>query len=225
MTKEVDRKKKDLEKKEPESKKVVVTCTGVSALLLNPMTPEILKTLPGSGISAGARKMREEISPEEMAESKVLKNEKGEMGFPVDYLFASLVAAGRKVKLEKRTNISTADGTLLFSFLSIEGEFVAFLDQKAGWETDIRRVVNKTTKGAMAAVRPKFRNWGFRVVIAVDTAQIALEKIRQLFRVAGTTQGLGDFRPSKKGQFGRFALTGWEVVETAAANETESLHN
>jgi len=221
MAKETERKKKDPEsrKKEPEVKRVVVTCTGVSALLLNPMTPEILKTLPGSGISAGARKMREEISPEEMAESKVLKNKKGEMGFPVEYLFACLVAAGRKVQVEKKTNISTAETTLLPSFLTIEAEedFIPFLDQPVAWETDIRRVVNKTTKGAMAAVRPKFRSWAFRVVIEVDVAEIALAKILQLFRVAGKTQGLGDFRPSKKGQFGRFALTGWEVVEVALA--------
>jgi hypothetical protein len=222
MTKEAERKKKEPEsrKKEAEFKKVAVTCTGVSALLLNPMTPEILKTLPGSGISAGARKMREEITPEDMAESKVLRNKKDEMGIPVEYLFACLVAAGRKVPLEKKTNISTAETTLLPSFLSIEaeGDFIPFLDQTVVWETDIRRVVNKTTKGAMAAVRPKFRSWSFRVVIEVDVAEIGLDKIQQLFRVAGKTQGLGDFRPSKKGQFGRFALTAWEVVEMALAN-------
>jgi hypothetical protein len=201
--------------KEADFKKIVVTCTGVSPLLLNPMTPEILKTLPGSGISAGARKMREEISPDDLAESKVLRNDKGHMGFPVEYLFACLVNAGRKVSYSGKMNISTAESTLLPSFLSLEEEFITFVDQTTKWETDIRRVVNKTTKGAMAAVRPKFKKWSFRVLIEVDNGEIALDKIQQLFRIAGKTQGLGDFRPSKRGPFGRFALTGWEVVQAA----------
>jgi len=205
------------DKKEDTPVRVIVVCTGVSPLLLNPMTPEILMTLPGSGISAGAMKPRDEISPAEMAENKVIKNKKGEMGIPVEYLFACLVAAGRRVKFEKKSNISTAETTLLPSFLAIEGEFIPFLDQTVGWETDIRRVVNKTTKGAMAAVRPKFKDWAFQVIIEVDTAVISLEKIRELFKEAGRTQGLGDFRPSKKGLFGRFRVTRWEVAEANLA--------
>ncbi|HUQ30000.1 MAG TPA: hypothetical protein VM103_00550 [Candidatus Paceibacterota bacterium] len=199
--------------------RITVTCVGISHLLLNPMTPEILKTLPGSGVSAGAKKAKEEIQPDDLAASKVIRDDQGRIGLPVEYLYACLINAGRGVTFSGKKNISTAETSLMPSFLTIEDNFLPFTDPEAKWVTDIRRVVNKTTKGAMAAVRPRFPAWGFTVTVEVDTSVIGLDKIRQLFNVAGNVQGLGDFRPSKKGPFGRFRIAedGWKVSNVPVA--------
>ena len=37
--------------------------------------------------------------------------------------------------------------------------------------------------------------------------EVAIEKVQELFKKAGQYSGLGDFRPSKRGPFGRFSVS------------------
>lgn len=192
---------------------VHITITGISPMLQNPMTDETLDMLidrvPGR---KGGAKQGPEKTHEQIAAERLCKGPDGELGIPMTWLFAALVEAGRHVIYEKKTKLSTLTSSLVPAFLAIQDEFLPFANQAKGmWVVDKRRGVLQATGVAVGILRPKFPNWSFDVVAEVDCDQISLDKIRELFDVAGRFCGLGDFRPNKRGPFGRFLVTKWET--------------
>jgi hypothetical protein len=89
------------------------------------------------------------------------------------------------------------------------------VNQKDGWVVDVRRGVLQATKVAVAIVRPKFPRWGFEITVEVNEDLVNVEKIMDLFEIAGRQCGLGDFRPGTKGQFGRFSVKEFAALEAA----------
>lgn len=187
-----------------------MTLTGVSPILMNPMTEAILDQL---WAPSGSRKAKVEITPQQAAEAKIIRNLKGLIGIPAEYLLAALVTAGKFVKYDTRKNMSTNDSSLVPAFIFLEGMFFPFENQKTKWVVDKRRgVLNNAGKSvAVCIVRPRFDEWAFDVTASF--ADIDASKVRQLFEYAGKVAGLCDFRPSCRGPFGRFTISRWEVVE------------
>lgn len=188
---------------------------GIFALLMNPATEELLDQLDG-GAATRKPKVTDE-SPKKKAEKKIIRNEKGQIGIPNEYLFSCLVEAGRFIKFDTRRSISTGEATLLPSFLTIEEQFFPFENQNGSWRPDRRRGILDSggKKTAVCITRPRFDQWAFSVTLAVDEKEIALEKVRQLVEKAGTAIGLGDFRPSCRGPFGRFRVAEWKQLNGA----------
>lgn len=186
------------------------TLKSLSPILMNPMTDELLDDL---WAGSSRRKVKVERTPAEAAESKVIRNEKGDVGIPAEYLLAALVTAGRHVKYDARKNFSTSDASLVPAFVFLEDMFYPFKDQEQKWVVDKRRGVldNGGKKVAVCIVRPRIDAWEFDVTASF--ADIDASKVRQLFEYAGKVAGLGDFRPSCQGPFGRFTISKWEVVE------------
>lgn len=194
-----------------------IVAASVSPMLQNPMTDEVLNELLGG--KSARKAIVTDITVDERARKKLCLGPNGEFGFPTNYLFAALIDAGRHVQYEGKSKVSTRETSLLPAFLSIvpdvvndEGDgFIPFTDQSAKWVSDKRRGVLAANKAAVAIVRPKFPTWAFGVTVEIDTDQISVDKIKQLFDIAGRQCGIGDFRPSKRGPFGRFAVS--EFVE------------
>jgi hypothetical protein len=78
------------------------------------------------------------------------------------------------------------------------------------FEVDARPVVIPSTKGRIMCYRPRIEVWQAEIPIEVDTTILGVEDIHQLLEDAGRRQGVGDFRPEKKGPFGRFQITKWD---------------
>ena len=183
---------------------------GVSPILMNPATDELLDALFGG---AGARKAKAtDRTMESVAKEKIIRDENGVIGIPIEYLFSCLVEAGRQIKIDSKRAISTKDSTLLPSFLALEEMFLPFHDQDEPMIVDKRRGKLPKDGTAVCIVRPKFKRWSFDVIISVDEKKIAEDKVRTLFDTAGCSVGLGDFRPSCRGQFGRFRVAEWEKM-------------
>jgi hypothetical protein len=198
-----------------------VSASSLSPMLLNPMTDEVLDELLGG---KSARKgVQTDITVEQRAEKKLCKGPDGEFGFPTNYLFAALIDAGRQVMYEGKTKVSTRESSIMPAFLAIipnivndggDG-FIPFLDQSIKWVADKRRGVLAANKAAVAIVRPKFPTWAFEVTVEVDVDLISIDKVKNLFEVAGRQSGIGDFRPSKRGPFGRFSVVEFVEIEQA----------
>jgi len=47
--------------------------------------------------------------------------------------------------------------------------------------------------------------------LEIDEKEVSPETIRQLVEVAGNKIGLCDFRPTRRGPFGRFEIAEWKV--------------
>ncbi|MDD2753024.1 MAG: hypothetical protein PHT44_00170 [Candidatus Portnoybacteria bacterium] len=182
--------------------------TGVSPILMNPATDDMLNELFGG---AGARKAKDaDKTPDQEAAKKVIKNENGIIGIPASYLFSCLVEAGRLVKLEGKRAISTKDTTLLPSFLAIEEIFFPFHNQEEKWKTDKRRGIIPGKGITVCIVRPRFDKWVFSATFTIDEKACAEDKAKTLVERAGSSVGLGDFRPARRGPFGRFRIESWE---------------
>ena len=199
-------------KSESKVMKIRALLVGISPLLINRMTPA---TLEGLRTKVHAPKAKD-LSPKQEAVTKIYRqnDSTGPMGIPTLNLLAAIKAAGRFHKFDGKKAVSTAEGTLLYSFLSIEEEFLPFADNNAkgeiAWEPDMRR--GTCMDIAVCIVRPKFKDWSLDVTFQVDGKQAKDTLIRQLVDTAGSKAGIGDFRPNKGGPFGRFAVKKWEVT-------------
>lgn len=199
--------------------KVKATCESLSAILMNPMTPEMLESLLRK---TPMPKPGRDATFEEITDPKVIRHpETGEPGLPAEYLLAALVEAGRHVKVKSK-QVSTAGSTILYSFMAINEPFLVFTDYD-GPTPDCRRGTNPNGGEAVVLLRPKFARWAFEVEIEIDDKKVEPSTVRELLNIAGSAVGVGDFRPAKRGPFGRFKVAHWVVLESTAADaDTEA---
>jgi hypothetical protein len=185
-----------------------------NGMLMNPMSYEKLSEL--SGVSVVQPPIKR-VPFEEQAEKKVIRNNEGRIGFPIEYLLAALIKAGQHIKNGKG-KISSAKTTTLYEFLSTEEEFLVFKNQaEKSWKVDIRKgklkVDCKLKK--VRIVRPLFRSWETTLDIVVDTTVISMQTVKQLFDFAGNDVGVGDFRTvanKPPSPFGKFVVSEWELL-------------
>jgi len=194
--------------------RVSVTLQSIgNGMLQNPMTNKTLEELR-TGVRGAIDKT---LEPKVMAEAKVMMDIDGKIGVKLEYLVSCLGEAGRLVKNGKK-QISTAKSTTLFSFLNFgEISFLPF-SSHSDMEVDMRKgnLENAGKSTAVCIVRPLFKQWTIDLDIIVTTEgdfACAVDTVKQLFDAAGSQVGLGDFRPAKKGPFGRFKVSKWEILK------------
>ena len=199
-----------------ELRRLRVTCRSLSPMLQNRMSDEVLAGLFNP---ANRPQPNPEASFEDVAKLKVYKDDDGNVGIPVENLFSCLVVAGRRVKNGKKP-ISTAKTTLLPELITIRDSFLTFKGSPE-WVVDKRRGVmeNQGKSVAVCVVRPKFTAWEFDVETHFDKKMISEDTVRNLLTTAGSSVGLCDFRPAKRGPFGRFSIANWNAREIVAEEE------
>lgn len=184
--------------------KIVTTITGVSPLLCNRFTDA---SQLNNGTSA-AIQVGKKGTPREQANPKLYSDESGVLGIPGPNLLAALVSAGRFTKAGK-VKLTTAKSSLVPAGLGVDELFIRLSPQK--WEVDSRSVVIPATGGRVMCHRPRFDSWALSFTLSVDESLFSSEVIRQLVDDAGKRVGLGDFRPERRGPFGRFNVTSWKT--------------
>lgn len=76
---------------------------------------------------------------------------------------------------------------------------------------DSRPVVVPATRGRVMRYRPKFdEGWEIDFALDYDEVLLSEEQVRTIVDDCGARVGLLDFRPARKGPFGRFMVTKWE---------------
>ena len=81
------------------------------------------------------------------------------------------------------------------------------------WEVDSRSVVIPSTGGRIMAHRPRVDAWNATFTLDLDTTMFTPNLVRSVVDDAGKKIGLGDYRPARKGPFGRFVVSRWDIVE------------
>lgn len=198
-----------------------VTCRGISPLLMNKIDDATLLNLRRPGGKKAKTRERPEL-PRDEAVGKVYTTRDGKPYLPTENLLACLIAAGQFVRLDGKRQVSTAKSTTLPAFLSLEDQHLDLRAPGGGspdWETDIRPGRNPNGGEMVCLVRPRFDAWEFDVTCTVDLDEIGMALVRQLFDTAGKRIGLGDFRPSRKGPFGKFNVVRWEEKIFSVAAE------
>ena len=76
---------------------------------------------------------------------------------------------------------------------------------------DARPVVVPATKGRIIRYRPRLEKWKISFTIEYDPDLLTEAQLRRVVDDSGSRVGLLDFRPEKKGPFGRFMVTSWQA--------------
>lgn len=164
--------------------------------------------------------------PREQAAAKLYMTEEATPRpfIPAANLFANLVAAGNHIKVG-RSKLTTMKSSIVPAALEFVESVLPILvpgsedtESKpaapAPWEVDSRGVVVPATGGRVMCHRPIFHAWQLRLTLIYDAAMFDESVVRDLFDIGGAKIGLGDFRPSRKGPYGKYAVTNWQSVDT-----------
>lgn len=149
-------------------------------------------------------------TPKEQAEGKLYYgHDQQTLIIPSPNVFSCIVAAGMFHKAGK-SKVTTQKSSLIPACMSISEVEIPLLS-KEGWTVDIRAVRIPSTGGRILAYRPIFNDWSLEFNAELDSSFIGEKLFRMIVDDAGKRIGLGDFRPSCKGPFGRFVVTNWSV--------------
>jgi hypothetical protein len=197
-------------------KRVLVTIEGATPILFNRLPPEELLAIRNG--ERKKKRFKAVVSPREECEKKVYVTKDGYPYVPGKMIWACLVNAGRFIKLDGKTLMSTATTSRLAGFITIEDHAMKIFDPTSPepdkevpqWEVDLEQGRNPNGGEVVCIIRPRFDIWAFKFNMLVDVDQIEMNKIRNLIDIAGTRVGLGDFRPQRKGTFGKFVVKCWQ---------------
>jgi hypothetical protein len=81
---------------------------------------------------------------------------------------------------------------------------------KTTYEIDTRPVVVPATKGRVLRHRPRLNEWELSFKIEYDDTLLKETDVRRILDDMGSRVGLLDFRPEKKGPFGRSMVIAWK---------------
>ena len=127
---------------------------------------------------------------------------------PSVYFYRALIDAGKRLQVrgQKKATYSKIIGAVL----QINPDVI---DLKGKWTEFRTSAVNPMTKGRMMVSRPKFENWSCEFELFIVGNEIASETLNTLLVDAGQKTGIGDWRPEKKGQFGKFIVTEFKEIK------------
>lgn len=189
-----------------------ITISGISPILCNKFTDEAaLKQGSSSAIQTNNKG-----TPREQAAKKIYSDTKGFPVIPGPNIFRAIIDAGAFHKSGKG-KITTARSSLIPAGIAISEIECVIVGadgpaKPAQWEVDSRSVVIPSTGGRIMCHRPRFDQWALTFTLEIDETFFNEGLVRQLVDDAGKRVGLGDFRPSRKGPFGRFVVTAWNNV-------------
>jgi hypothetical protein len=64
--------------------------------------------------------------------------------------------------------------------------------------------------------RGEFKDWSATITLQVNTSSLSVEQLANLFLIAGFAVGVGEWRPERNGQYGRFEVGGIQTGRKAA---------
>ena len=184
---------------------IKVTINGVTPLICNKFTDKaaLAATTGVTSNNAG-----EPLTPQETAEEKLYMHKK-KACIPQPNLLASIIEGGRFHKIKNRS-VTTMQKSMIPSCFDIKGTMLP-IKTKDGWEVDERPVRIPATGGRILAYRPKFNDWQLEFDATLDTDIISVNLMREILDDAGKRIGLGDYRPDRKGPFGKYKVNQWQV--------------
>ena len=170
-----------------------VEIKGISPLLMNRFLPaELLET-----------KVRHGNVKDVSVEDKLYVTEDGKPYVPSAYIRNSLIEAGKAVQIKGKRK--TTYSKLLGSTLIVQPDAI-IINSTMGWEPFTTTAVNPATKGRVTVTRPMFKDWWLKFEVIV-TDDVSEEDFAKIFDEAGRYVGIGDWRPAKKGMYGKFIVT------------------
>lgn len=181
-------------------KKYKVEVTGITPLLQN--KPEEM------GFDVQWIEKQATTNWEKEALKKLYVDTDGKVYQPGTHIERALIEAGKKIKMKGagKSNYSKLFG----SMVSVEEYEILHVFPK--YEIHKSLVVIPSTKGRVMRYRPMFKKWALQFHILAED-EVAADVVKEAMEIAGKYGGLGDWRPEKKGKFGKFQVTSFKEVK------------
>ena len=175
------------------------------------VTPLLMNSPQGMIPNPGPTTRKSIPSPADEAEMGAYRNVYGNLCFPTAAFRGATLGAAKGRKVGRSFLTSVLAGSL-FPY----DEMTNLMDTQTGkplekYEVDTRRCVLQG-KSAIMRSRPKINQWTADVHFEYDEEFVDEEIVREMLAIGGRSVGVGNYRPEKRGPFGRFS-----VVEDAPA--------
>jgi hypothetical protein len=142
------------------------------------------------------------IEDAKRAEYHCYRNRNGSCFIPAEQLRIAMINGGTYLKSKVGTRTKSMKG-IIAAVLQISPEDVTIPDYD---EIDKRSAVNRNVKARVMVVRPKWSKWEASFDMVLDNGTLTKEMITELVTVTGNYVGIGSYRPTNNGYFGRFKL-------------------
>lgn len=181
---------------------MVVTLIGDSPLIMHKWSEKAKQEILDKQTKK-ANKKKEAKDPEKLYKESMYEMPEGSItkyGFPAVGVKAAAVGACRSI-----------DGlamTQARSFFHIDCELVPIFGDPIMRE-DMVRIGNGV---ADIRFRGEFKEWYTQFVVNYNADNLSPEQLLNLFQIGGFSSGLGEWRPQKNGQYGRFRIATEEDI-------------
>lgn len=169
---------------------VEVTIRGISPLLMHRYPIEPVTAL-------------EKKTPDEQAEIAAYRDPDNKLFIPGIALRQALVSGATYSKGKGRGSLQKPVAACVNV---LQDRLVLDVQE---FTVDARPVVVPATKGRVMRFRPRFDQWSVTAEIEYDPDLLTEQQLRQVVDDTGKRVGLLDFRPERKGMFGRFEVVRW----------------
>ncbi|NLW83933.1 MAG: hypothetical protein GXY41_05960 [Phycisphaerae bacterium] len=187
-------------------KTVEVMIEGVTPLLMNRFTEdnEVKISAGVSGTTVGNKG-----TPREQAAKTAYRDNDGMLYVPGPNVFRSIIEAGKYHKAGK-SKVTTQKSSMIPAGISLNGVVLPL--GTSVFEVDSRSVVIPSTGGRIMKHRARLDSWKLKFTLEIDETMFGVSFVRQLVDDAGRRIGLGDYRPDRKGPFGKFVVIHWQEL-------------
>lgn len=179
---------------ETRQKEIKVTIQGTSPLLFNRFIDASIE---------GKTKRKAGAEKEQDVEKKLYLTEQGKIYTPATHIIGTLINASKNFQIKGKGKSTYSK--LVGSSVEVKEEAIVHKNQK--WEKYSISAVNPMTRGRMIVVRPRLNEWSLTFTLILKDEGISVETIKEILDYAGIYTGIGDWRPEKKGKFGKFMVT------------------
>ena len=146
---------------------------------------------------------------EKEALQKMYRSSDGKIYQPGEHIWRAIIDAGKKIRVK---GAGKATYSKLFgSMIEIEPDILIHQNQE--FEIYKKLVVIPSTKGRIMRYRPMLKDWKLEFFILAEE-EIQGSVLKEALEIAGKYGGLGDWRPGKKGKFGKFQVTSFKEVKS-----------
>lgn len=142
------------------------------------------------------------------AEYSCYRNADGKCYIPAEHIRGSLINGGTFLKSKVGVRTKSMKSIVASTFM-VEPDEIILPDYNA---IDKRSTVNKNNKARVIVIRPKWTTWEVSFILDVQEPTITIETIKKLIEYSGMFIGIGSFRPTANGLFGKYELVNIQKI-------------
>lgn len=122
---------------------------------------------------------------------------------PAEQLRIALIGGGGYLKSKVGAGRTKSMKGVIAAILRVSPEEIQLPDYD---QIDKRSAVNKNVKARVMVIRPKWSVWQAEFDMVLDNETLTEQMLIELLTTTGNYVGIGSYRPTNNGYFGRFKL-------------------